>query len=104
MITYRWLLIFIGIHLSLNGVTVKTDFLRCSRTYKDVQFPLEIDGYLDLSFRVVVDDTEEADGVMARIERRLDCQLTSFYSGFFPYGKEIWVEFPDGHLLMRYDQ
>lgn len=98
MIITRLLLILIGMNLSLNAVTLKTDFLRCSRIYKDVQFPLEIDGYLDLSFRVVVDDTEEADGVMARIERRFDSQLTSFYSGFFPYGKEIWVEFPDGNI------
>ncbi len=83
---------------SLNAVTLKTDFLRIAKTYKDVQFPLEITGYLDLSFRVVVDDTQETDGIMARIERRFDGELTSFYSGFFPYNKEVWVEFPDGNI------
>lgn len=83
---------------SLNAVTLKTDFLRIAKTYKDVQFPLDITGYLDLTFRVVVDDTPETEGVMARIERRMDGELTSFYSGFFTFGKEVWVEFPDGNV------
>jgi hypothetical protein len=98
MKNYRGLFLVSCVGLSLNAVTLKTDFLRTEKTYKDAQFPLEIKGYLDLSFRVVVDDAQEKDGVMARIERRFDGELTSFYSDFFPYNKEVCIEFPDGNI------
>ncbi len=84
--------------LPLHGYTLKTDFLRIAKTYKNVQFPLDITGYLDLTFRVVLDEALESEGVTARIERRLDGVLMSSYSGFFAFGKEVWVEFPDGNV------
>ncbi len=84
--------------LPLQSYTLKTDFLRIAKTYKDAQFPLDITGYLDLTFRVVLEEASEAAGVTARVERRMDGELMSAYSGFFAFGKEVWVKFPDGTL------
>ena len=98
MIKHMSMWCLVGVMCSLDGVTLKTDFLRSAKTYKNVQFPLDITGYLDLTFRVVVEESPEKEGVSARIERRMDGELTSFYSGFFPYGKEVWIEFQDGNV------
>ncbi len=82
---------------SLNAYTVKTDFLRVAQTFENAQFPLEITGYLDLTFRVVLDE-ETDNGVMAHIERRMDRELVSSYSGFFKHNEKISVMFPDGNM------
>ncbi len=77
--------------------TLKTDFLRVAQTFENAQFPLDISGYLDLTFRVAVDERTDG-GVMAHIERRMDGDLVSSYSGFFKYGEKVSVEFPDGNM------
>lgn len=94
----QWLICLALWSMPLGAYTLKTDFLRIAKTYKDIQFPLDITGYLDLTFRVVLDEAAEAEGVTARVERRMDGELMSVYSGFFAFGKEVWVEFPDGNV------
>jgi len=82
---------------SLAAYTLKTDFLRVAQTFENAQFPLEITGYLDLTFRVVIDE-ETDNGVMAHIERRMDGGLVSSYSGFFKTNEKVSVQFPDGNM------
>ena len=82
---------------SVMAYTLKTDFLRVAQKFENAQFPLDITGHLDLSFRVTIEDGPDTDGIMAHVERRMDGDLVSSYSGIFKFGQEVWVEFPDGN-------
>jgi hypothetical protein len=62
---YSMVLCLLSTLVLQGAITLKTDFLRSSKTYKNVQFPLEIDGYLDLSLRVIVNDISEPEGLTA---------------------------------------
>ena len=80
-----------------SAYTLKTDFLRVAKTYENAQFPLDMTGYLDLSFRVTIEDDSNPEGLLASIERRMDGDVVSSHTRYFAYGKEEWVEFPDGN-------
>jgi hypothetical protein len=82
--------------LSCSAYTVKSDFLRVAKTFKDAQFPLDIEGYLDLTFRVSLKDSSAQNIVRALVERRIDGKTESSYLGDFEYGKKVAVLFADG--------
>ena len=83
---------------ALHAVTVKSDFLRVAQSFANPSFPLEIPGYLDLRFVVMVTDESNPDGVEAIVERRWDEDLVSSYTGFFAYGVQKAIEFPNGAM------
>ena len=82
--------------LSCSAYTVKSDFLREAKIYKNAQFPLELDGYLDLSFRISLQSSSVKSIVRALIERRIDGKTESSYTGDFEVGKKTAITFPDG--------
>ncbi len=81
----------------MHALTVKSDFLRVAQIVKHAQFPLDLKGYLQLSFRLDIDKKDET-GVNASIERLIDGKVVDAYRGFLAYGKRESIEFPDGSL------
>lgn len=81
---------------SLMSYTLKTDFWRIAKKYENPQFPLDIPGHLDLSFRVTLKEAEKEGGISVQVDRRIEDEVVSSYTGFFAFGEEVWIDFPDG--------
>ena len=86
------------ISFTCSAYTVKSDFLRCAKTFENAQFPLDIEGYLDLTFRISLKTPEVTHIVRALVERRINGKTESYYTGDFECGKKIAVTFDDGSV------
>jgi len=80
----------------LKALTVKSDFLRAAQIIRNAKFPLDLKGYLHLSFRLDIDKAE--DGVNATVDRLIAGKVVDTYKGFLTYGKRESVEFSDGSI------
>ena len=90
-----------------EALTVKSDFLRTAQIAKNATFPLQLNGYLHLSFRLTVDRIDK-EGVKASVDRLIAGSVVDTYKGFLSFGKRESVEFSDGSigpkLLLEADQ
>ena len=90
----------------VQALTVKSDFLRAAQIVRNAEFPLDLKGYLHLSFRLEVDKAE--DGVNATLQRLIAGKVVDTYQGFLAYGTKESIEFSDGSigpkLLLEQDQ
>ncbi len=78
------------------ALTVKSDFLRAAQIVRNAKFPLDLKGYLHLSFRLDIDKAE--DGANATVDRLIAGKVVDTYKGFLTYGKRESVEFSDGSI------
>jgi hypothetical protein len=83
--------------LEATALTVKSDFLRVAQVVRHAKFPLDLDGYLDLSFRLDINE-EDQNGVKASVDRLVDGSIVDTYKGFIAFGKQTSVEFSDGSI------
>ncbi len=90
-----------------EALTVKSDFLRAAQIVKDAKFPLQLNGYLHLSFRLNVDQIDK-EGVKASVDKLIAGKVVDTYKGFLAYGKRESIEFSDGSIgpkiLLETDQ
>lgn len=91
----------------LEALTVKSDFLRSAQIVENAEFPLNLNGYLHLSFRLGIDEADK-EGVKASIDRLIAGKVVDTYKGYLVYGKRKSVEFSDGSIgpkiLLETDQ
>ncbi len=81
----------------VNALTVKSDFLRAAQIVEHAKFPLNLSGYLHLSFSLDLDEADQK-GVNAIVDKLIAGKVVDTYKGYLLYGKRESVEFSDGSI------
>ena len=81
----------------VEALTVKSDFLRAAQIVEQAKFPLNLSGYLHLSFRLDLDEADQK-GVNATVDKLIAGEVVDTYKGYLVYGKRESVEFSDGFI------